>query len=57
MDGKLEGNSEGGVGMGDRGREKGPEVYNPAMQFLGMTKMPLLPIRKLTEVSSIGQVS
>ena len=25
-------------------------------QFLGMTKMPLLPIRKLPEVSSIGQV-
>ena len=26
-------------------------------RFLGMTKMPLLPIRKLPEVSSIGQVS
>ena len=25
--------------------------------FLGMTKMPLLPIRKLPVVSSIGQVS
>ena len=29
----------------------------PARRFLGMTKMPLLPIRKLPEVSSIGQVS
>ena len=29
----------------------------PSRRFLGMTKMPLLPIRKLPEVSSIGQVS
>ena len=29
VDRKLEGNREGRVGMVDRGREKGPGVYNP----------------------------
>ena len=31
--------------------------YRATRRNLGMTKMPLLPIRKLPEVSSIGQVS
>ena len=33
-----------------------PEIVH-TRRFLGMTKMPLLPVGKLPEVSSIGQVS
>ena len=32
------------------------KTYHSTRRFLGMTKMPLLPIRKLQEVSSIGHV-
>ena len=32
-------------------------ILTLTMRFLGMTKLPLLPIRKLPEVSSNGQVS
>ena len=34
-----------------------PACHFLSRRFVGMTKMPLLPIRKLPEVSSIGKVS
>ena len=33
------------------------ETMKLSRRFLGMTKLPLLPIKKLLEVSSNGQVS